>query len=72
MSEMYQMISDGNRSDPFFWMEKRNKDELGKNKAVTPRLAFPFFLKTAEKQSNSGKKKKCAFDIMELLYCCQN
>ena len=38
-------------------MEKKKEDELGKNKAVTPRLAFPFCLKTAEKQSNSGKNR---------------
>ena len=28
-----------------------------KNKEVTPRLAFPFCLKTAEKQNNSEKAK---------------
>ena len=28
-----------------------------KNKTVTPRLAFPLFLKTAEKQSGFQKKK---------------
>ena len=39
-----------------------------KNKAVTPRLTFPFFLKTAEKQGSVQKKKhKCAFTIMESL-----
>ena len=57
MSEMYQMISDGNISDPFFCMEKNKEDEYGKkNKAVTPRLAFPFCLKTAKKQGRFHKK----------------
>ena len=30
-----------------------------RNKAVTPRLAFPFFLKTVVKKGNFQKKKKC-------------
>ena len=31
-----------------------------KNKAVTPRLAFPFFLKTVVKQGNFQKKQNYA------------
>ena len=57
LSDMYQMISDGNISYPFFCMDKNKEDELGKNKAVTPRLAFLFCLKTAEKQGSFEKKK---------------
>ena len=38
---------------------------LEKNKAVTPRLAFPFFLKTAVKQGNFQKKQNCAFRNQE-------
>ena len=37
-----------------------------KNKAITPRLAFPFCLKTAEKKGSFQKKQNCAFTIMEL------
>ena len=36
-----------------------------KNKAVTPRLAFPFFLKTVVKQGSFQKKKNYAFTILE-------
>ena len=47
---MYNMKIEGNTSDPCFWMEENKEDDEGKNKAVTLRLAFPFFLKTAVKQ----------------------
>ena len=43
MNQICQMISDGKGSDPCFWMEKRKEYGKVKNKAVTPRLAFPFF-----------------------------
>ena len=32
-----------------------------KNKTVTPRLAFPFYLKTVEKQGNFQKKVELCF-----------
>ena len=51
------MISDGKRSYPLFFMDKNKEYELVKNKAITPRLAFPFFLKTAEKKRNSRKSR---------------
>ena len=41
----------------FGWI-KRRRIEKEKNKAVTPRLAFPFFLKTTIKQGNLQKKQK--------------
>ena len=41
-----------------------------KNKAVTPRLAFPFFLKTTVKQGIFQKKQNCVFTIMELKQGC--
>ena len=41
-----------------------------KNKAVTPRLAFPFCLKTAVKQGSFQKKHNYAFNIMELKKSC--
>ena len=56
-----QLISDGKRSDRFFFMEKRKEDGERKNKAVTPRLAFPFFLKTAVKQGSFQKNQKFTF-----------
>ena len=34
-------------------------------KVVTPRLAFPFCLKTAKNQGKFQKTQKCAFDILE-------
>ena len=41
-----------------------------KNKEVTPRLYFPFFLKTVVKQGSFQKKKNRAFNIMELNQIC--
>ena len=55
-----------------FGWRKIRRMSWEENKVVTPRLAFPFFLKTAEKQSNLGKKKKCAFTTLELLESSQN
>ena len=50
INKIGQLISDGNRSDPcFFFLEKRKENDVGKNKVVTPRLAFSFFLKTVVK-----------------------
>ena len=57
LSEMYQMLSDGKRSYKFFWKEENQEYEFGKNKADTPILAFPFFLKTIEKKRNSEKEE---------------
>ena len=37
-----------------------------KNKTVTPRLAFPSFLKTVEKKGIFQKKQNYAFTILEL------
>ena len=36
-----------------------------KNKTVTPRLAFPFCLKTVEKQGIFEKKWNCDFTILK-------
>ena len=52
LSEMYQLISDGNISDPCFWMEKNKEAELGKKQGSYSKTSFSFFLKTTEKQSN--------------------
>ena len=41
-----------------------------KNKVVTPRLAFPFCLKTVVKQRRFQKKKNYAFTILELNKSC--
>ena len=57
LSDLYQLISDGKRSDPCFWMDKKNEDELEKNKAITPILDFAFCLKTVEKQETFRKRK---------------
>ena len=61
---MYHLLSDGKRIVPCFWMEKK-EDELGKNKAVTPRITFPFFLKTPKKKGIFQKKNNYAFAIIE-------
>ena len=37
-----------------------------KNKTITPRLAFPFFLKTGKSKAAFRKRKNYAFSIMEL------
>ena len=41
-----------------------------KNKAVYPRLAFPFFLKTVVKQDNFQKKQNCDFTNYEYKKTC--
>ena len=51
------MISDGNISYPFFWMEKNKVDKLGKKQGSYSKTSFPFSLKTVEKQSNIGKSR---------------
>ena len=61
MNQIYQVISDGKISDPFFWMEKNKEDGEGKNKVVTHRLAFHFSLKTVVKQGSFQKEKKSSF-----------
>ena len=61
LNQIGQIISDGNRSYPCFFLEKRKEEDVGKKKAVSPRLAFPFCLKTAVKQGKFQKKKKCTF-----------
>ena len=41
------------------WIKQvRKRIGEGKNKAVTPRLDFPFFLKTVVKQGSFQKKHK--------------
>ena len=60
-----RIISDGKISDRFFFMEKRKEDGERKNKAVTPRLAFPFFLKTVVKKGIFQKKMKYGFTVLE-------
>ena len=40
-----------------FGWRKRRSMSWEENKVVTPRLVFPFFLKTTEKKSNSGKTR---------------
>ena len=49
------IISDGKRSYPLFFLEKRKEDDVGKNKAVTPRLAFPFCLNCCKARKISEK-----------------
>ena len=44
-----------------FGWRKGRRMSWEKNKAVTPRLAFPFCLKTAENQSNSEKEELCFY-----------
>ena len=67
LNQIGQLISDGKRSDPCFFLEKRKEDDVGKNKVVAPKLTFPFCLKSAKKQGSFQKKQNCAFTIMELL-----
>ena len=56
INQIGQLISDGKKSDPCFFWRKGRKMMWAKNKAVTPRLAFPFCLKTVVKQGNFQKK----------------
>ena len=51
-----KIISDGNKNNSFFFLEKRIEDDVGKNKASSPRLAFPLCLKTVVKQGSFQKK----------------
>ena len=56
MNKICQLISYENIPYPCFWMEKNRDYGEGKNKAITPKLAFPFCLKTAIKQGSFQKK----------------
>ena len=49
MNKIWKLISDGNISNPCFWMEKNKEDGEGKNKIVTHRLALSFCLKIVVK-----------------------
>ena len=49
-----------NQIHAFVWIKIRRMS-WEKNKAVTPRLAFPFFLKTVENLRNSEKKEPCFY-----------
>ena len=49
---------------PFGW-GKKGRMVKEKNKAITPRLDFPFCLKTVVKQGNFKKKQNCTFTIPE-------
>ena len=61
MNQICQLISDGKILYPCFWMEKKKKDGERKKKAVIPRLAFPFCLKTVVKQGSFQKKVDFCF-----------
>ena len=54
---MGKLISGGNKTHSCFFLEKRKEDDVGKNKASSPRLAFPLCLKTAVKQGSFQKKE---------------
>ena len=41
---MGKLKRDGKTTHKFFYLEKRREDDLEKNKATTPSLAFPFAL----------------------------
>ena len=51
-----KLISYGKKTHSFFFLEKMKEDDVGKNKEVTPRLAFPFFLKAVVKKGHFQKK----------------
>ena len=57
--------SDGKKTHSFFFLEKGGRMMWEKNKAVTPRLAFPFCLKIVVKQGNFQEKLNCAFTNQE-------
>ena len=45
LSQLGKLKRDGKTTHSFLYLEKRREDDVGKNKATTPRLAFPFALK---------------------------
>ena len=45
LSQVGKKKRDGKTTQAFFYLEKRREDDVGKNKATTPRLAFAFSLK---------------------------
>ena len=56
IKQVGKLISDGNTTHSCFFLEKRKEDDLGKNKASSPRLAFPLCFKIVVKQGNFQKK----------------
>ena len=44
ISQVGKIMRDGKTTHTFFYLEKIREDDVVKNKAVTPRLAFPFAL----------------------------
>ena len=65
LNNIGQIISDGKISYPCFFGRKGRRIMWEKNKAVTPRLAFPFFLKTVVNQGRFQKKKNITSAILE-------
>ena len=52
INQIGKIIRDGKISDPCFFWRKGGRMVWEKNKVVTPRLAFPFCLKTVVKQGS--------------------
>ena len=44
LSQVGKLKRDGKTTHTCFYLEKMREDDVGKNKAVTPRLVFPFAL----------------------------
>ena len=65
INQIGQLISDGKRSDYAFVWRKGRRIMWEKNKVVTPRLTFLYFLKTTVKQGSFHKKKNCDFTNQE-------
>ena len=45
LKQVGKIKSDGKKTHSCIFFDKRKEDDVGKKKAVTPRLAFPFALK---------------------------
>ena len=56
INQIGKIIRDGKISDPCFFWRKGRRMVWEKNKASSPILAFPLFLKTIVNQGNFRKK----------------
>ena len=63
LSQVGKINMDGNKTHTCFYLDKMREYVVGKNKATTPSLAFPFCLKSEIKQGNFLENVDMCFRI---------
>ena len=61
LKKVGKIISDGKTTHSCFFLEKRKEDDVGKNKASFPRLAFPLCLKTVVNKAAFRKRRHAKY-----------